>query len=200
MDQNKKKLIEEINVFVTKLFSENIDNRFAFHNINHTKNVVSSAIKIAQHYKISDDDKFALIAAALFHDSGFCDGIIEKHETRSKLIARHFLKNKVGDEIMKKILACIQSTRMPQKPSTLIEKIICDADLYHLGTAEFKELSQLLKKEREEYYHTKIRDDEWVKNDIEFLITHQYFTRYCQKNLEPVTLEWLQKLLASAQH
>ena len=198
MNQNQKQLLRQVKKFVEQLFSEKINNRFAFHNIRHTKNVVHAAKKIARHYKLINNDEFALIAAAWFHDTGFCNGVVERHETRSKAIARKFLRNEISEKTILKILSCINATRMPQKPSVLIEKIICDADLYHLGTKQYRKLSLLLKKEREEYYHIKIPSDEWIKNDTTFLISHQYFTRYCQKYLEPVALQWLQKLLDAA--
>jgi len=196
MDKNQKQILIQVESYVVKLFSEKINQRFVFHNIRHTKSVVNAAKKILKQYKLSNGDKFALLAAAWFHDTGFCDGIIERHETKSKTIAKKFLRNKVSNETVLKVLGCIQATRMPQKPTTFTEKIICDADLYHLGTDKYKKLSLLLKKEREEYYNKKISDSEWIQKDIEFLISHQYFTGYCQKYLEPVSLEWLQKLLA----
>lgn len=197
MDKNQKRILIQVKAFVSELFSKKINHRFVFHSIGHTKNVVNAAKKISKHYKLTNNDQFTLISAAWFHDTGFCGGIIEAHETKSKIIARKFLRSKVSNEIVLKVLACIQATRMPQKPLTFIEKIICDADLYHLGTVRYKKLSLLLKKEREEYYNKKIPDSEWIQKDIEFLISHQYFTGYCQKYLEPVSLEWLQKLLAA---
>jgi hypothetical protein len=57
---------------------------------------------------------------------------------------------------------------LPQKPFTLIEKIICDADLYHLGTNKFKKLSALLKQEREEYLNKKNLRYRMVKNRYRF--------------------------------
>jgi HD superfamily phosphodiesterase len=157
MTKNQKEILIQVKAFVLKLFSEKINNRFAFHNIRHTKNVVNAAKKISKHDKLSNDDEFALISAAGFHDTGFCNGTIERHETESNGIAKKFLKNKVSNDIILKIFGCIQATRMPQKPLTVIEKIISDADLYHLGTLEYKKLSLLLKKEREEYYNKKFQ-------------------------------------------
>ena len=197
MNKKQKQILVQVEAFVSKLFSKKINYLFLFHNIGHTRNVVKAAKKISRHYKLTSDNQFALILAAWFHDTGFFYGTIEGHETKSKNIARKFLKNKVGNEIMLKVLGCIQATRMPQKPSSFIEKIICDADLFHLGTKKYKKLSLLLKKEREEYFRKKITDSEWIQKDIEFLISHQYFTSYCRKYLEPVTLEWLRKLLTA---
>ena len=37
-------------------------------------------------------------------------------------------------ELIQRVSSCIQATRMPQSPLSQVEKIMCDADLYHLGT------------------------------------------------------------------
>src|SRR3978361_792665 len=111
MDKNQKQILIQVKAFVLKLFSEKINYRFAFHNIRHTKNVVNAAKKISKYYKLGNDSEFALISAAWFHDTGFCGGVIERHETRSKTIAKKFFRNRVSNEIVLKVLGCIQATR-----------------------------------------------------------------------------------------
>jgi hypothetical protein len=73
---------------------------------------------------------------------------------------------------------------MPQSPVSLIEKILCDADLFHLSTEDFKARNQLLKQERENLLGHKIDKKEWRKSNIQFLTQHKYFTDYGQDILE----------------
>ena len=193
MSPDKKKLLAAIKVFVTGIFNKQINDFFLFHNIHHTIDVVNSAKKIADNYKLEKDDHFALIAASWFHDTGFNEGKIENHEAKSKAIAKSFLKGKVSDITLEKIISCIQATRMPQTPENTIEKIICDADLYHLGTYKFKTYSNLLKQEKEIYFNKNISEIDWIDDDTKFLETHKYFTKYCRKRLEPVKQKWLHK-------
>jgi hypothetical protein len=75
-----------------------------------------------------------------------------------------------------------------------LDKIICDADLHHLSTPDFKAKSQLLKQEREWLLNREITKKEWRKNNIQFLESHKYFTTYGQQNLEPKKLENLASL------
>ena len=83
---------------------------------------------------------------------------------------------------------------MPQSPVSLIEKILCDADLYHLATPDFKARNQLLKQERENILKHKISKKEWRKGNIQFLEAHRYFTDLGQTELEPRQTENLNDL------
>jgi hypothetical protein len=83
---------------------------------------------------------------------------------------------------------------MPQSPLSQVEKIVCDADLYHLGTRDFKKMNQQLREEQEAYYGHPIPKTEWRQRNIEFLESHHYFTDYCQQKLEPQKQEWIRQL------
>ena len=83
---------------------------------------------------------------------------------------------------------------MPQSPVSQIEKILCDGDLFHLATEDFKARNQLLKQEQESVLGHKIAKKDWKKNNIQFLQNHKYFTDYGQQVLEPKKLENLAAL------
>ena len=133
--------------------------------------------------------------SAWFHDTGFSLGYAEGHEKESIRLAKEFLTPHIAKpEIIIRIESCIQATHMPQQAVTLTEKIICDADLFHLGTNSFMERSELLRKELQAYYKTAFPEAEWLQLNIEFLKLHKYFTGYCRHELEPVKQEWIEKL------
>jgi hypothetical protein len=75
---------------------------------------------------------------------------------------------------------------MPQNPTNTLEKILCDADLFHLGTESFKEKTSLLREELKSFGGEDISKKEWWKKNTEFLEAHKYFTTYGQENLQPV--------------
>ena len=62
----------------------------------------------------------------------------QNHEYYSQVVARNFLgrKNWPPAEI-NRVTGCIAATKMPQKPTTLLEEILCDADLAHLAEPDF---------------------------------------------------------------
>ncbi len=194
MNAHQEIILTNAETFVRDVFDKQINDHFAFHNIDHTINVANAVKEITAHYPLTNEDEFALKLAALFHDIGFSTHIIENHEKESESIAKHFLENKIAEGIIENVQACIQATKMPQRPLNLIEKLICDADLYHLGTNNFLQFSKRLKKEREQYFNIVISDEDWRQRNIQFLESHKYFTRYCREHLEPVKQQWLQKL------
>jgi len=81
---------------------------------------------------------------------------------------------------VEEINSIIMATELPPKPKTLLQKIICDADLDYLGRSDFIPVSDTLYKElKEQNIVTDI--DTWNKMQISFLESHQYFTDTANK-------------------
>lgn len=157
-----------------------------FHSLAHTQNVVIAAEEMAQYYQLQDEDHASLSMAAWFHDVGFLTGEPNGHEEVSKEMAGKFLRENQADEaFIQRVLAAIDSTRMPQSPGNLIEQILCDADLYHLGTDEFWEKSKHLREELNAISKENITKKQWRKININFLENHNYFTDYARRKLQP---------------
>jgi HD superfamily phosphodiesterase len=195
MNDNKAQILNEAQAYVTELFQKEVDPLFLFHNLDHTQQVVRAAEEIAAHYGLNDEDRLVLLLAAWFHDTGFSNGQAEEHEKESILLATEFLLSQnVDGEIILRVSSAIQATRMPQSPLSQVEKIMCDADLYHLGTQDFKKMNACLKTEQEAYFKREFGKKEWRQRNIDFLEAHQYFTDYCQQKLEPQKQQWIKEL------
>ncbi|PWK78261.1 putative metal-dependent HD superfamily phosphohydrolase [Mucilaginibacter oryzae] len=188
-------LLEQVKQYVISYFDLHHDPDLVYHNLRHTKDVVAAATQIANHYQLSDEDFFAVVSAAWFHDTGYFTDKTD-HEAKSAGLAGHFLKqHKVEQPVIDKVNGCIQATRMPQNPTDLLQQILCDADLFHLGTDDFKEKSKLLRKEMEAFKKTEIDKDQWRTYNIEFLQGHDYYTDYCRLLLNDQKQKNLQKLV-----
>jgi predicted metal-dependent HD superfamily phosphohydrolase len=195
MIENKAQFLTAARTYVTELFQKSVDPKFTFHNLHHTQQVVSAASEIAAHYNLNEDDRLVVLLAALFHDTGFKSGHPEDHEKESIRLATEFLEQQGADaDFIQRVSSCIQATRMPQSPLSQVEKIVCDADLYHLGTDDFKKMNQQLRLEQEACLGKPLSKREWRQRNIEFLESHHYFTDYCQKKLEPQKQEWIRQL------
>ncbi len=95
---------------------------------------------------------------------------------------KDYLGKKVNDtKITDAIVGCIMATKIPQGPETLLEKIICDADTYHLGTKDFIDTDSSVKKELQSRINLSL--DDWDSKTLNMLIKHTYFTSYCQEQL-----------------
>jgi predicted metal-dependent HD superfamily phosphohydrolase len=200
MNESNKALIAAAEQYVVNIFSQRISRELSFHSFEHTRDVVLHCELIAGNYELNETDHTALILAAWFHDTGYSSGSKKTHEQESQRIATEFLeRNHAGPELIARVNGCIIATRMPQSPTNLIERIICDADLFHLGTDEFGAKSKLLRQEINNFQEDKIGKKEWKKLNIEFLDRHRYFTEYGRETLEPVKHRHLHELKEKVQ-
>lgn len=190
MTEANEQLLAAARTYSTDVFHHRVKPEFVFHNLEHTEDVVEACSHMADFYQLQEEDRLVLMLAAWFHDTGYSTGQAEGHEEAGVQIATQFLQSRhVPDNLAQRVGSCIQATQMPQSPVSLIEKILCDADLQHLATSDFKARSQLLKQERENLMGRKIDKKEWRKNNLHFLTEHHYFTDYGQDILAPKKIE-----------
>ena len=195
MNETQAQILSAARNYVTDIFTHRVNPEFVFHSLDHTEDVAEACSMMADYYQLNEEDYFVLMVAAWFHDTGYSSGQTEGHEDQSAQIATQFLQEHgVAELIIQRVSSCIRATRMPQSPVSQVEKILCDADLMHLATNDFKARSQLLKQERENLLDQKIPKKEWRKSNIKFLESHKYFTDYGQDVLEPKKLENLNSL------
>lgn len=197
MSMDSQSLLQEAERFVVHFFATRVSPSFLFHNIDHTQDVVKAATLLADHYHLPEEDRQIVLLAAWFHDTGYSSGNARWHETVSKEVATDFLQqHQVGPAVIEKVGNCIMATQWPQCPTNLTEQILCDADLFHLGTDQFDEKNKALRKELNTLFDKKLSKKEWRQRNIQFLQQHRYFTDYARKNLQPVKQQHLQELLA----
>lgn len=196
MNANQEELLAAARNHVTRMFNEQSDKRLIFHSLEHTEDVVEACSLMADHFNLNDEDRLVLSLAAWFHDTGYLAGQPEGHEEASVQVVMAFMQQQhVDDSIIQRVVSAIRATRMPQSPISLVEQILCDADMMHLSTTDFKPRNALLKAERENFLQQKISNKEWRKSNREFLQNHHYFTEYGKQLLEPRKQANLQELM-----
>jgi len=196
---NYLETLDQVKTYITGLFQSGNHHELVYHHISHTEEVVENAVKIASNYQISDRDFFVLMAACWFHDVGYLQGLVA-HELISAERAREFLGQKnVPQDVIQDVEACIMATKMPQKPVNLLQQIICDADLYHLGTAVFKERSKVLRKEFETFCKQPISKEKWRSQNLKFLQAHQFHTTFAKQYLNEGKAKNLEELRMKAE-
>jgi predicted metal-dependent HD superfamily phosphohydrolase len=178
-----RELLDLLRAHVASLFQSHEDERFIYHNLHHTEQVVENVVRIANHYQLSDQDFFIVVAASWFHDMGYLFDC-SQHEMKGTSLANDFLSDKdVTPEIIEQIKGCIMATKMPQSPAGLLQEIVCDADLFHLGSDSFKERNRLMRKEAEAFVKHKIDKADWRIKTIALFKAHHYHTEFCQQLL-----------------
>ena len=145
--------------------------------------VVERAKEIAHRYNLNIHNRFVLLASAWFHDTGHLCGELELHEERSvEIMQNYFKQTSIPETIVLHIERCIMATKMPVNPQTLLEQILCDADTFHVGTSEFCLIDQCVWNELELRLGNPIQCK--IEKSILFLRSHQFFTSYCQQELQ----------------
>ncbi len=194
MDPKNKTIVESASDYVYELLKDKLPGIYVYHNFKHTSDVADAIKKISSKSDLSDEDTEIVMLAGWFHDTGFISRN-ENHEDASIEIARKFLsENNYPAEKIEKVIKCIDATRYPQNPQNLLEEIICDADLFHLGTKDYDDKSDLLRVEWEKTVNKEYSQLEWIKLNIDFLLGHKFYTRYAKKNLEEYKTDMLVKL------
>ncbi|MGO1244639.1 MAG: Pycsar system effector family protein [Sphingobacterium sp.] len=179
-------LLEKTRQYVFNFLRENKAGAYCFHDNVHTDDVVAATKEIATHYDLTEEDRFVTLCAAYFHDTGYCSRQGSKqHEARSADLADKFLKeHHVTESVRQKVEGCIMATRMPQSPKNLLEEIVCDADLFHLGSDAFDRRNKLMHQEAEQLANFKIPKSVWRPLTIQLLTGHNYHTEYAKSKLD----------------
>lgn len=195
-------LLRQVREYALSYYKTHEDDKLAYHDKGHTEGMVAAAIQIGNHYQLSDRDFFIIQATAWFHDLGYMVDI-EHHEAQSAVLAENFLqKHNVPEADIADIKGCIMSTKMPQNPGTLLDKIVCDADLFHLGTDDFFKNDKRLLKEIRALYKPDLTKLEWRRKSLKFLEDHHYHTDYCQVLLnsgKQANIQTLKNKIAAAE-
>ncbi len=192
---NYHELLKKVEDHVNLFYMEHADANLFYHNRDHMLEVLDNTRKLADHYQLDDRQFFVVCAAACFDDISHCVKGVEFHELKSAELASGFLNSiEVNEEDITAVKNCIMATKMPQTPVTINEKIVCDADLYNLGTDDFRKKNRLLKNEEEAIANSKIDGVVWRTSAISLLENHLYHTDYCQLLLNKTKAENLEKL------
>lgn len=195
MSENQISVLKDAQALVTDLLTNKLSKSIRFHTLQHTQEVVAACDMLGTTLHVSEDDRYALALAAWFHDTGYTGGEAKDHESLSIQLAGEFMNAHAANEELKaKVTGLINATRMPQTPDNPLQQIICDADLFHLGTDAFKEKNRLLRDELVEFGHHDLSKKDWRKINIRFLENHTYFTSYAKEKLEPVKDKHLAEL------
>lgn len=187
---------DELYDFVIEKLKTNLPETVSYHNFEHTQNVTRRAMELSQKEGLSTEQTFLLKTAALFHDTGFLiNQKGEGHEKRSSDYAKEILpQHGYTDSQIEEITEMILATKLPQNPKNLLQEILCDADLYYLGTNKYFPLSEKLYAEFQ-HDNRNVNSDNWHQIQNDFLQNHTFFTKTAQANLNETKDKNIKKIL-----
>ena len=180
MAQTNQDIIALAEAHVIDFFKRNIGAEYVFHDIQHVKNVVGAVKLVGEGCGINGRQIELLQLAAWFHDTGYVKGA-EGHEERSCKFAVDFLsKHNVPEQDLDVITRCIMATKLPFKPKDLLEEIMCDGDLSHLGKDIYWDRCGRLRQELLMTRSIMMSEQEWIQFELDFMGNHHYFTEAAQ--------------------
>lgn len=179
-------IVAEVKEYVKHILERKLSEVYVFHSLHHTLDVLKSVQIIGEKCSLSEDELNILKVGALFHDIGYIRKSVG-HEEESALIASDFLSSKnIDPEIIELVKRTILSTKVPQKPKSKLEKILCDADLMHLTYPDYFERIELMRNEWALTGIATLTENEFHQNSLEFFKSHNYHTDYGKKILTPL--------------
>jgi uncharacterized membrane-anchored protein YitT (DUF2179 family)/predicted metal-dependent HD superfamily phosphohydrolase len=181
--------------FLINKLETGLPSYLSYHDAQHTKNVIASAEELASAENVTGDDLILLKTAALFHDSGFLQ-THQDHEELSCRFAQKYLPDfEYAPAQVERICTMIMTTKLPQSASDHLSRLLCDADLYYLGSGEYEDYAEKLFKEFKKLEIVKTRT-EWQLKQAEFLSFHRYLTATAIRERDETKQKNLQLLRA----
>jgi len=185
--------VRRLKKIITDKINSEIPPNLKYHGLHHTIGVYDVCNAYIRRLKIKPHEAYLLRSAALTHDIGILSTYSD-HETAGIEYINELLPqlgySKKDIRIISKM---IESTRLPQNPKTLLEKVICDADLDYIGTDQFYSIGNTLFEEFLLYGVVK-NEKEWDLLQINFLENHYFHTEFAKKNRQPVKQVYIQEL------
>ena len=192
-------LLISVENYIQEFYEKKIPAEYVYHDFQHTCDVVEAATAIGKVYELTDRELELLQLAAWFHDTGYDKGK-EGHESRSANYARKYLKNEdYGPAEIEQICDCIMATKVPTHPQNLMEEILCDADLSHLGNKTYWDRCGRVRQELMVSNQIVMSEMEWVDFELNFVTKHQYHTpvarqMFDKRKQKHIRQLWKQKL------
>jgi len=180
--------------FILSKLREELSDQLVYHGLHHTLDVLKMATNLCDSEGVNEHDRILVKTAALFHDAGFVKNKHAGHEVEGCLLVRDFLPQygyKPAD--IECICGMIMATKIPQSPSTLLEEILCDADLDYLGRNDFFAIGGTLFEELQSYQLIG-EEQAWNRLQVSFLNAHHFYTNTNKTLREPVKRRYLEDL------
>lgn len=171
---------EQAKQYILNRLSKELSPTLYYHGLHHTIDVYDAVIRIAEEEQITTEELLLLKTAALFHDAGFIEQYLHNEPIGVRIANETLPGFDYNKEQIETIAAIIMATNRQTPPQTLLQKIMCDADLDYLGRDDFYTIADTLRKELNAHGHT-YSDLQWLQMQVAFLENHEYYTMAAKK-------------------
>lgn len=140
-----------------------------YHNWNHIESVVDRATVLAHENGLDlvETEKDSILFAGFWHDAVYVPGFNKNEELSAFLALEHFTSKKYWSATFaEQICDSILSTKNHQ-PKSIVEAVLCDADLYELASYKYWVNRDNVRKE-----FAAATDEQWIAGRKNFLVTY----------------------------
>ncbi len=176
-----------------KFLKQRLPKDLHYHGIHHTEYVTQTAERIALAEGIRGEALLIIKTAALFHDAGFVEQYNHNESTGATMAKTWLPKYGYTPEQVAQVCDLVMATRVPQEPKNQLQRIICDADLFYLGSPNFHAVADTLFQELKDRQVVQNKRD-WDAVQIKFLTQHTYHTDFANKKAQPGKLRHLEEI------
>ena len=174
--------LEKLESFILEKLHKDLPHYLSYHNANHTEEVIKHAMELGNGEGLSEYELSILRTAAILHDSGFLISNIDHEKYSCQLAREHLPGYGYTPEEIEQICCIIMTTQIPQSAFDKISRVLCDADIYYLGTNDYQLHSGRLFRELK-HFTPEITNEAWLLQQINFLESHSYFTDTAKEKL-----------------
>jgi predicted metal-dependent HD superfamily phosphohydrolase len=157
---------------IVKEYAEVHMPKFPYHNPGHAIDIVTAIDRMAEAEGVGRHDRYLLETAGYLHDIVYVPNAKDNEEKSAEIASKLLPGLGYSKEDVEKVKSLIMATKLPASPKTLLEMIICDADLDSLGRKDCIEKSMRVKEE----LAPEMADDRWIESTIKFIGGHRYYT------------------------
>ena len=181
--------------YIVERLSVELASNLYYHGLHHTLDVCRAVEHLARKENVTGNELVLLQTAAYFHDAGFLEQYRDNEPIAVRIAGETLPRFDYSREQVEVIENIILATRLPQRPHTHLEQIMCDADLDYLGREDYHTIANSLKSELIEYGIIQVQSEkEWNALQANFLQKHVYFTRTAQASREPLKQQHLTEI------
>jgi len=187
-------IYQELHEDVFTILKTQLPSHLTYHSPEHTAYVIEKAEYISRQENVDGRDLHLIKIAALFHDIGFIRQPNQHEDISCQICSETLEKYSFSTGEIQSICGMIMATKIPQRPVTLLEKIVADADLEYLGTDLFYPISNHLFTEFR-HYDPHLTHHRFNEIQISFMRRHHFHTDYCIAHREPRKEKHMEELL-----
>lgn len=187
--------------YITNRLINDLPEELYYHGVHHTFAVVNAIRKLAISEKVNNrSDYNILLTAAYYHDSGFLFQYDNNEIFATNLVSEVLPNFDYSDVEINKINKIILATQSHITPSSLLEKIMCDADHDYIGTTDYHRIAKTLRNELKTQ-NIIYNDIEWIEVQYKYLTTkHKYYTKTAIRNRVPQKNKIIEELFCKLEN